>query len=190
MNQIEHLHRGTLYIIACAAPPSRNVQDLVKLAQAAGWNVCLIATPQSLKFLNVPLLEQMTGYPIRSNYKHPDEPDILPKADAIIVFPATFNTINKWALGITDTLALGLLCEYLGWGKPILAVPHVSVDALARHPVFFKNVIALREWGIYVLYEPELYPSASKIPLPVVLDALHVFVDKHVHERDANVSGT
>lgn len=190
MSQTEHLHRGNLYIIACAAPPARNVQGLVKLAQAAGWNVCLIATPQSLKFLNVPLLEQLTGYPVRSNYKHPDEPDILPRADAILVFPATFNTINKWALGITDTLALGLLCEYLGLGKPILAAPSVTVDELGRHPVFFKNIATLREWGIHVLYEPELYPRSSKVPLPVVLDALNVLVDKHAHERDANVSST
>jgi hypothetical protein len=36
----------------------------------------------------------------------------LPPADAIAVAPATYNTINKWAAGISDTLALGILCEY------------------------------------------------------------------------------
>ena len=32
--------------------------------------------------------------------------------------PLTFNTVNKWANGITDTLALGLLNEALGAGRP------------------------------------------------------------------------
>jgi hypothetical protein len=31
--------RGTLYVVVCAAPPAAHVQDLVKLAQAAGWEV-------------------------------------------------------------------------------------------------------------------------------------------------------
>jgi transcriptional regulator with XRE-family HTH domain len=37
----------------------------------------------------------------------PDEPDELPAADAVVVAPATFNTVNKWAAGITDTFAAG-----------------------------------------------------------------------------------
>jgi hypothetical protein len=43
--------------------------------------------------------------------KHPDEPDVLPPPDAFIIAPATFNTINKLATGISDTLALGLVNE-------------------------------------------------------------------------------
>jgi hypothetical protein len=34
-----------------------------------------------------------------------------PKADAIIVAPATYNTISKWAAGVSDTYALGILAE-------------------------------------------------------------------------------
>jgi len=63
-------------------------------------------TPQASKFVDLALLEQLTGYAVRSDYKRPEEPDVLPRTDAIVVFPATFNTLNKWALGISDTLAL------------------------------------------------------------------------------------
>ena len=58
-----------------------------------------------------------------------------PAADAVVVAPATFNTVNKWAAGITDTFAAGLLCELTGLGVPIVAVPLVK-DALARHVAF------------------------------------------------------
>src|SRR5579863_1758015 len=112
-----------LYLISCAASSATLVPSLVHEAQVKGWNVCVITTPQGTKFADIALLEKMTGYPVRSEYKRPEEPDVLPRANAIIVFPATFNTINKWALGISDTLALGLLCEYTGLKMPIIAVP-------------------------------------------------------------------
>jgi hypothetical protein len=77
--------------------------------------------------------------------------------DAIVVAPATFNTINKWAYGISDTLALGLLNEAIGLGLPIVAVPNPST-ALAKHPAFLEGVTRLRSWGVTVLFDPDVYP--------------------------------
>jgi hypothetical protein len=70
----------------------------------------------AFQWIDVPALSERTGHPVRSDYKLPGEPDVLPPPDAIIVAPATFNTINKWAAGIADTLALGLVCEGIGMG--------------------------------------------------------------------------
>jgi phosphopantothenoylcysteine synthetase/decarboxylase len=107
----------------------------------------VVTTPHGTKFLDISLLEQLTGYPIRSQYKHPNEPDVLPRADALIAFPATFNTLNKWALGITDTLAVGLLCEYTGLKIPIVTVP-VTGEGLSYHPAFQRSLRMLRRYGI------------------------------------------
>jgi phosphopantothenoylcysteine decarboxylase len=98
--------RGVLYVIVCGAPPARDAGRLVEFAQAKGWEVCVIATPSARSFINSSALEAATGHPVRSEYKQPDEADVLPPPDAIVVAPATFNTINKWAAGISDTLAL------------------------------------------------------------------------------------
>ena len=89
--------------------------------------MCVIAAPDGMKFLDALRLAELTGHPVRSQYKQPDEPDVLPPADAFVVAPATFNTINKWALGISDTLALGLLNEATGLG-PGYADGGVSVE--------------------------------------------------------------
>ena len=62
-------------------------------------------------------------HPVRSQYKNPGEPDLLPDPDAIIVAPATVNTINKWGAGICDTLALGILVEAIGKQLPVVAMP-------------------------------------------------------------------
>ena len=76
----------------------------------------------------------------------------VPEANAIVVAPATFNTINRWVAGITNTVAVGTLCESLGLDAPIVAVPNVN-PPLARHPSFRTNLRHLREWGVRVLFD-------------------------------------
>lgn len=139
-----------LYVIACAAPPAADVAQLATLASERGWDVCVLTTPYGRRFVDPAALEELTGYPVRSDYKHPGEPGVLPPADAIIVAPATVNTISKWAAGICDTLPLGILTEAIGAGLPVVAVP-VSSRAHAAHPVLAQNVARLRSWGVTVL---------------------------------------
>jgi hypothetical protein len=172
-NSYQQKHH-VLYVITCAAFQAQRIQEFVVLAQKAGWDVCVIATPQATKFIDTPLLEKLTEHPVRSQYKRPEEPDVLPRADALVIYPATFNTINKWALGISDTLAVGLLCEYMGLHKPIVAVPCFRTGGgLDGHPAFFKSIEFLRACGVHVLYEPEKYPPKNEVPWEVVLDTLH-----------------
>lgn len=145
-----------LYIVACGGHTASQLDVLIRRLQHH-WNVCVIATPAALGFIDTGRLEQLTGHPVRSAYRIPDQPDPLPKADAIAVVPATFNTINKWAHGISDTLALGVLNEAVGLGLPIIAAPTPNA-ALARHPAFERSVATLRSWGVTVLYDPVNYP--------------------------------
>jgi hypothetical protein len=94
---------------------------------------------------------------VRSEYKEPGTEDVLPPPDAIIVAPATLNTINKWAYGICDTLALGILVEAIGKKLPIVALPFTN-HAHAAHPAFEENIKKLRSWGVQVLYGNDVYP--------------------------------
>jgi phosphopantothenoylcysteine synthetase/decarboxylase len=154
--------RGVLYVIVCAAPPAAEVQDLVKLAQAAGWEVAVTATPEALAFIDAPLLAAITGFPVRHRWREPDEPETVPEANAVVVAPATFNAINRWVAGITNTVAVGTLCEYLGLDAPIVAVPNVN-PPLARHPRFRASLRQLREWGVRVLFD-ESAPREARMP--------------------------
>ncbi len=153
--------RPVLYLIACGGRPAGDLPDLAAYAIGQGWDVCVIATPSAEKFIDPGRLAELTGHPVRSGYKRPEEPDILPPADAFAVAPATFNTINKVAAGISDTLALGLLNEAIGAGQPVIAVPFPN-QMLARHPAFTASITALREWGVRLIFDPARYP----LPVP------------------------
>jgi phosphopantothenoylcysteine synthetase/decarboxylase len=141
-----------LYLISCAAPPTRSVVTGIRKAQADGWDVCLVLTPSAHRWLEADLtdLRELTGHPVRHEYKHPDAADVLPAPDALLVAPATFNTLNKWAAGISDTLALGLITEAIGLELPLVALPYLN-RAQAAHPALGKSVDFLRTCGVTVL---------------------------------------
>jgi phosphopantothenoylcysteine synthetase/decarboxylase len=141
---------GVLYVLVCGSPMARDVGILVDLAQRDGWEVCVITTPDGRKFVDVAALQDQTGHPVRTHYKNPGEPDLLPPADAMIVAPATVNTVNKWAAGITDTLVLGLLIEGYGYGVPTVVVPYTN-KVMALHPSLHESLAKLRTWGVHVL---------------------------------------
>ncbi|MGH2941746.1 MAG: flavoprotein [Solirubrobacteraceae bacterium] len=146
-----------LYIVACGGRPAGHLASYVEQMRLDGWDTCVIATPSALKFIHKAELAEVSGHVVRYEYKQPDEDDVLPEPDAMIVTPATFNTINKWAAGISDTLALGMLNEAVGLRLPIVAVPFPDV-ALARHPTFRNSIETLRSWGIRLIFDPERHP--------------------------------
>ncbi|MEU1595099.1 flavoprotein [Streptomyces sp. NPDC005708] len=142
-----------LYLFGSAAPPVFDVAHVIASAQGRGWTVCLGLTRTAANWLAPQRteLERLTGYPVRSDYKMPDEPDVWPQADVIAVAPATFNTINSWALGLTHDFVVGVVAEGIGKNIPTVAMPCVNA-AYARHRQFDRSVTELRDMGVRVLY--------------------------------------
>ncbi|MEV7089676.1 flavoprotein [Streptomyces sp. NPDC093085] len=138
-----------LYVVVCASGIAREVGTLIDGARERGWGVGVVATPQALGFIDRRAVEERTGYPIRSAWRRPGEPKPLPPPDAIAVAPATFNTVNKWAAGISDTLALGILCEAYGLGVPTAVLPYLNA-AQAAHPAYRQSLDRLREMGVLI----------------------------------------
>ncbi len=95
-------------------------------------------------------LESLTGHPVRVEYRLPGTERGWPPADAVLAAPTTFNTMNKWAQGVADTLALGLLTEAIGLDVPVVSLPYLN-RAQARHPAWDASVALLRGAGVTVL---------------------------------------
>ncbi|GAB2780126.1 flavoprotein [Streptomyces daliensis] len=167
-----------LYLISCAAGPTRYVDEAVRLAQQDGWDVCLILTPSAARWHGERLheLEELTGRTVRSQYKLPWEKDALPPADAMLVAPMTTTSACKWAAGITDTVALGLPAEGVHLGVPVVAAPFWST-ALGAQPAVDRAVETLREQGVRVVFGPgEPHPpkhgDSRGFPWRLALDAV------------------
>jgi hypothetical protein len=161
-----------LYIVASAAAPVERISEVIAPARRRDWDPCLIFTPTAARWLadDLDSLGALTGHPVRSAYKLPGEPDVLPPPGAVLVAPATFNTINKWAAGISDTLALGLINEALGMEIPVVAVPLIN-GPLAVHPAVGASLATLRRAGVTML-DISKRPDPMALPWDLILDAL------------------
>ncbi len=157
--------RPVLYVIGCAAPPVLHIHALIEAAQARGWDPCLVLTPAAVRWLEpgISMLRDLTGHPVRSQYMLPGEPDQLPRADAMLVAPATGNTINKLAAGISDTLALGLVNEAIASRMPIVMLASLGHDQ--AHPAFPRSVTALRGAGVKLVL-PDRQPPRGEAGFP------------------------
>jgi phosphopantothenoylcysteine synthetase/decarboxylase len=130
---------------------------MVDIAQAQGWEVCVVTSPAGRRFIDADAICARTGHVVRSDYKDPGTPDVLPAADAMIVAPATCNTMAKWAAGISDTLPLGMLVEAVGKRLPIVCMPF-SNRAQLGFPAIQMAMRNLTDWGVTVLGEDVYVP--------------------------------
>lgn len=146
---------GHLRIIVCGAGPAADVHELIAAAHTRSWTATVTATTSALPFLDIAGVEDLTGNPVRTGYQTPTiGPRTPPPVDALIIAPATYNTINKLALGIADTYPLTSAAELIGRGIPTVIVPFVNAALAARAP-FNRALIDLRGEGIRVLSGPD-----------------------------------
>ncbi|NLU75664.1 flavoprotein [Streptomyces sp. HNM0575] len=141
-----------LHLLSCAAPPVLDLPDVVERAKADGWTVCVGLTPTAADWLanELPALQQQTGNPVRSTPRRPEDGEVWPSADAVLLAPATLNTINTVALGLTPNFVAGCVTEAIGKRWPLIVMPCVN-SAYATHPQFGRSVATLRSAGVQVL---------------------------------------
>ena len=60
-----------LYLVISGAPAPEGMPALITACQAAGWRVVVFSTPIGTRFVDPAQLEQLTGQPVRSEYRMP-----------------------------------------------------------------------------------------------------------------------
>jgi phosphopantothenoylcysteine synthetase/decarboxylase len=133
-----------LYLVACGAPLASRTIDGVGEARERGWTVAVVPTDAATAWID---MDALGGTPVIADHRQPNEAKRLPTADAIAVVPATFNTLNAWAIGMANTYPLATLCAALGARVPIVAVPFAKND-LAAHPAWLASLAVLRYAGV------------------------------------------
>jgi phosphopantothenoylcysteine decarboxylase/phosphopantothenate--cysteine ligase len=148
--------------------------ELARLAIKAGHAVRVIQTEASTRFVGTASFAGITGAPVLVTEWEPDPmrgafpgdptPDHAPlshlelveRADAFVIAPASANTIAKLAAGAADNLltAAALACR-----RPLIVAPAMN-GAMYEHSATQANLARLRERGAHVL-EPGTGSLAS-----------------------------
>ncbi|WP_213456031.1 flavoprotein [Rhizomonospora bruguierae] len=146
---------GHLQIVVCGAGPASDVARLIVVAREASWTMAVTATASAANFIDIPAIERLTGNPVRTSYQTVGRGRRVPTwVDALIIAPATYNTVNKIALGIADSYPLTSIAELIGRNVPTVVVPFVNAALAARAP-FQHAVATLRQEGVRVLLGPD-----------------------------------
>ena len=82
-------------------------------------------------------------------------------ADALLIYPATANTISKIASGIDDTPVTSMATVALGAGIPIAIAPAMH-NSMMNHPAVKENIARLESWGVSFI-GPHLSDNRAKV---------------------------
>jgi hypothetical protein len=120
-----------LTLVVCGAPLAARAGEVAD-ALRDGWSVSVVVTDAAGQW-----------FPGLSEHDRP-------RPDLVVACPLTFNTANKVAAGIMDSSAAGALCDALGAGVPVVAVPMVN-NRLWGHPVWASTLRTLAGAGVRFL---------------------------------------
>ena len=154
---MENLKNKKILLIICGGIAAYKSLELIRLLKKNGSYVKTILTNNAKKFvtpLSVVSLSQEKVYSKLFDFKDESEMDHISLSrwsDAILIAPATANTISKLSNGIADDLASTVV---LASNKKIFLAPAMNVR-MWEHDSNKKNISKLIEFG-YRIIGPEI----------------------------------
>lgn len=122
---------------------------LVRLLVKAGANVKVIMTPSATEFITPLTLSTLSKNPVLIDFVKDksglwnSHVDLGLWADALVIAPASANTIAKMANGLCDNL---LLATYLSARCKVYIAPAMDLD-MYQHPATTENLKRLKSFG-------------------------------------------
>lgn len=149
--------------------------EIARLATRANHGVRVLMTPAATRFVGAATFEGIVGAPVLideferdpARGTFPGDPlpehdpishlELVTRADAFLVAPASANTIAKLAAGACDSM---LTTSFLACTAPRLIAPAMN-DRMYKAAATQANLTTLRERGITVI-DPDTGPLASR----------------------------
>ncbi len=126
---------------------------LVRALVKAGAGVRVVMTPLAREFVTPLTMATLSKNPVPVEFFNPENGEwnshvrLGEWADALVIAPATANTLAKMAAGIADNL---LLTTCLSARCPVFVAPAMDVD-MWRHAATQANLATLRTRGVDII---------------------------------------
>jgi phosphopantothenoylcysteine decarboxylase/phosphopantothenate--cysteine ligase len=169
--------------------------ELLRLLSAEGADVVVLLSPSAQRFVGELSFAALSRHPVET-----DVLDLLPdgrighiviadSADALVVAPATANSLAAMASGLSGDV---VTATGLATSAPVIVAPAMDGDMWA-HPATVSNVERLRDVFGYTVVAPESGSLASGqtgmgrlAELPAIVDAvISAIGDRPVRQADA-----
>ena len=149
-----HLQNKRIALLVTGSIAAMKAPLIARALRRQGADVVAFASPEALRYTTIDTLEWSTTNPVVTKLTATAEhlSDDNPFA-AYLVAPATYNTINKMALGIADgviTSALGSAIGRMERGKTqILVVP--TMHGSLHNSILTESLNKLQTMGVYIV---------------------------------------
>ena len=159
------------YLILSGAATAARCPEILRGLLALGFGQVLsIPTPNASRVVALRDLAAVAGARVVESYF---DTAILPRPPrGVVLFaPCGFNSLNKLAHGIADTLALSVAAEAIGRRTPVIVAPSLN-QPLLDHPAAQASLRTLREWGVILV--PPMTGSTGPVLAPTaqLMDAV------------------
>ncbi|MDP4013419.1 MAG: bifunctional phosphopantothenoylcysteine decarboxylase/phosphopantothenate--cysteine ligase CoaBC [Candidatus Nanopelagicales bacterium] len=144
-------NRGRIVLGVGAGIAAYKACSLLRLLTEGGYDVEVLPTRDSLRFVGAATWAALSGKPVRESLwdgvHEVPHVEIGRWADLVVIAPATANLLSKAAAGVADDLLTSTL---LTARCPIVMAPAMHTE-MWEHPATVANVKVLRERGCVVL---------------------------------------
>jgi phosphopantothenoylcysteine decarboxylase len=98
-----------------------------------------------------------------------------PPRGVVLFAPCSFNSLNKLAHGIADSLALSVVAEAIGRGTPVIVGPSLN-QPLLDHPMAQASLKKLASWGVTIVPPVDQGEGPRLAPSGQLVDAVRPYV--------------
>jgi len=147
------LHGKKIVLGVCGSIAAYKSAVLVRLLVKAGAEVKVVMTPGAHDFITPLTLSTLSKNPVLSAFVKDEtgqwnnHVELALWADALVIAPATADTIAKMANGLCDNL---LLAVYLSARCPVFLAPAMDLDML-QHPATQANLQKVKLFGNHII---------------------------------------
>lgn len=180
---MKRLKSKNIFYIVTGAEKAELAEVFIKEMVSEGANVFTILTKAALDFVDLDSLKKIQGNIVKLDWADNIK---LPKEDAVLIAPCTFNTFNSIAAGLANNYPLCLVASALGGKTPIFIAPAMN-KGLWDHPIIKENINKLETWGCRVIWPEIKNDKVTMIDQGKILDSLYFYfkrVNYKAQKRD------
>jgi len=139
-----------VYLILSGTTTAARCPELLRGLVGLGFSsVIAIPTPNAARVVATRELADVPGVTVVESYF---DAAIRPRPPrGVLLFaPCSFNSLNKLAHGVADSLALSVAAEAIGRRTPVIVGPSLN-QPLLEHPMAQTSLRTLPGWGVIVV---------------------------------------
>ena len=163
------------YLVLSGTSTAARCPELLRGLVGLGFaSVIALPTPNAARVVAARELADVAGAQVVQSYF-----DLTirprPPRGVVLFAPCGFNSLNKLAHGIADSLALSVVAEAIGRGTPVIVGPSLNAPLL-NHPEAQASLKKLPGWGVVIVPPVDDGEGPRLAPTATLLDAVRPHV--------------